>query len=133
MDRFAARSLLAKSLIKDAERHRRAAFSDLGADYETVEARLLKNPDGFDPLIGMALNFWHSWIDERNHGFPGYYNRIRKDSWPILAEQLSDSLEGRELKPMSATLRYFRVRQKFSLFMKLRRGLRRRSAAAKAA
>lgn len=124
MDRFAARSMLAKSLLKDADRHRRHCFADIGSEYENTEARLRKNPDGFDPLVGVALNFWFCWIDERNHGFPGFHHKIRKELWPMLAEQLALCLDGRETGSMPSLLKSFRVRYRMPLFIRFKRRLR---------
>jgi hypothetical protein len=35
--------------------------------------------------FAIAWNFWDSWIDERNHLFPGFYEGIAKEQWPALA------------------------------------------------
>ena len=124
MDRFAARSMLAKSLLKDADRHRRHCFADIGTDYETSETRLRNNPDGFDPLVGVALNFWFCWVDERNHGFPGFHHKIREELWPLLAEQLALCLDGKETSTMPSTLKSFRTRHKMPLLIRMRKRLR---------
>jgi hypothetical protein len=45
-----------------------------------------------DPTLSIAWNFWDAWLDEANHGFRGYYGKIGQEDWPILAEELIQSL-----------------------------------------
>lgn len=121
MDRTADKLMLAKTLIKEAERHRTGALADIGSEYTAVVNRIGdRRKDRADPMIELALNFWHSWIDERNHKFPGAYYRITRDQWPQIAEQFAFYLEGRPGSVIPGTIRYFKKKPAPDLFARVK-------------
>jgi hypothetical protein len=81
------RQLLSECLERDAELHVRAP-NELGRSFDTVDPSVPRD----DPDLALAIAFWDSWIDERNHGFPGHYRGISIDDWPILARSIAASL-----------------------------------------
>lgn len=84
-----AKNLIISLLKKDAEYQTSGNIEPIGAhfdDYDGVYPRDYRQ-------LNIAWSFWDSWIDEKNHGFPGFYKGISKDVWPHLALEIADTLE----------------------------------------
>lgn len=87
LDYLGARQLLARCLEQDALLHSQASH-EIGRDFDRLDAEIPRD----DPTIALAIAFWDAWIDERNHQFPGYYDGIGMNDWPILARELAAAL-----------------------------------------
>ena len=72
----------------DARQFLARNYGQMGAQFETLEGRL-----PHDLQHAIAWNFWDSWLDERNHDFPGFYRGIDREAWPRLAIHIADCLE----------------------------------------
>jgi hypothetical protein len=78
---------LAACLLRDAELHDTAP-DELGGEFDELDATAPRD----DPDMAVAIAFWDAWIDERNHGFPGHYEGISIEDWPVLARHIATSL-----------------------------------------
>ena len=79
-------------LRRDADLHDQGLVQQLGADFDEVDSSL----EPGSSLRGLPWIFYDSWIDERNHDFPGFYKGITKSDWPTLARILADNLEKKQ-------------------------------------
>ena len=68
----------------------------------------------------IAWDFWDSWIDECNHGFPGFYEGISKEAWPELAKLIVEKLmeDGEIDDPL--ILKHFVIEKKSPLIEKVK-------------
>lgn len=87
---------------------RTGKFSEMGLDFDEVDSLLPSE----DPLRGVPLTFWDSWLDERNHSFRGFYKEIGKEDWPVLAELIAKSLENDSLISDPRILKAFDLRRR---------------------
>jgi hypothetical protein len=89
------RQALIKALRKDSDLHEKGLFSQLGSDFDQLDvaATGIFEDAKAQQAFAIAWNFWDSWIDERNHLFPGFYEGIAKEHWPVLARRVAENLE----------------------------------------
>jgi len=121
MDRTAEKLMLAKTFLKEADRHRTGALADIGNEYAATVTRIGdRRGERADPMIELALNFWYSWVDERNRKFPGAYYGIARDQWPQIAEQFAFYLEGRPGSRIPGAIRNFKKKPSPDLFARVR-------------
>jgi hypothetical protein len=98
-----AKMLIVNLLIRDA-RHQSAGLIDrVGDQFDEYDAIF---PRDYEQL-NIAWTFWDSWVDEKNHNFPGFYNDIAKDKWPVLAIDIAESLERHDIISNDLVLTYF--------------------------
>ena len=79
------RELMVIYLRKDIHRQLIGSYEAMGLEMNDFP------PGGSLPAI--AFDFWDSWIDEKNHGFPKFYELIEKNDWPALALSVVEDLE----------------------------------------
>jgi hypothetical protein len=86
---------LIRALRKDADLYEKGLFKQLGSTFDQldVEANGKFEDTRVQQTFAIAWNLWDSWLDERNHCFPGFYEGITKDNWPAIARQVAVSLE----------------------------------------
>ncbi len=94
MDAEQARQNLIAALRKDCLAHEQGRFDDLGPLDQSLEEFFASADANGLREIRMAFNFWDSWLDERDHGFPNFYEGVTRDSWPSLARSIVAELEG---------------------------------------
>jgi hypothetical protein len=84
-----------QALRKDADLHEKGLFSQLGNDFDQLDVKTtgIFQDASVRQVFSIAWNFWDSWIDERNHLFPGFYEGIAKEQWPALARRAAEDLE----------------------------------------
>lgn len=80
--------VLAESLKKDIERHQSGDLLNLGEDFAKFNALLPTD----HPMREIPMRFWDAWCEESIHEFPGGYEGIGKNDWPILAVQVVELL-----------------------------------------
>ena len=92
------RQALVQALRKDADIHEKSLFKQLGSDFDQldVEDTGIFEDARVRQAFAIAWTFWDSWIDERNHLSPGFYEGIAKDHWPVLARRVAENLENGE-------------------------------------
>lgn len=81
--------IFAESLKKDIERHQSGDFLNLGEDFGKFNALLPTD----HPMREIPMRFWDAWCEESIHEFPGGYEGISKNDWPVLAEIVVNSVE----------------------------------------
>jgi len=86
-----SRKYLIEHLAKDAEHHLSGHFSKVGEAFDEFDANLPRDAGDEFNKFHIALNFWDSWQDARNHNWL-YYPKIKQDDWPILAMSIVDDL-----------------------------------------
>ncbi|MHC4745150.1 MAG: hypothetical protein ACYS8Z_24810 [Planctomycetota bacterium] len=87
-----AKAFLIKHLLEDADHHISGCFSRIGENFDEFDHNL---PRGAGPEFGklhIALIFWDSWLDARNHDWQ-YYPKIKPDDWPLLAKLIAADIE----------------------------------------
>ena len=87
-----AKELILRRLKRDSAFHQEGQFDKMGEPYDDFDEKF---PRPFVDLM-IAWTFWDAWIDERNHGFPGFYQGITRDSWPKLAGHIINQLEKKQ-------------------------------------
>lgn len=89
------RQVLIQALRKDADLHEKGLFKQLGNDFVRLDVETEGVFENVNVRLTFAIawNFWDSWIDERNHLFPGFYEGIPKEHWPGLARRVAQHLE----------------------------------------
>jgi hypothetical protein len=89
-----AKKQIIKCLNRDIKLHEEGKFDEIGNGFDEYDNKF---PLTERQLI-IAWDFWDSWIDERNHGFPCFYADITKDNWPNLANHIVEKLsKGEEI------------------------------------
>jgi hypothetical protein len=89
------RQALIQALRKDADLHDKGLFNQLGSDFDQLDvaATGVFEDASVRQAFAVAWNFRDSWIDERNHHFPGFSEGIAKENWPGLARRVAQHLE----------------------------------------
>lgn len=105
---------LATHLLRDA-RLQDSAPEQIGRGFDEFDARCPRS----DHTLNTALSFWDSWIDERNHGFPGWYAGICREDWPKLGGVIASALRAGEELEEPRVLRHFAPSAKTPFWRKL--------------
>ena len=82
-----AKAHLIQRLAQDADLHVAGQFSRIGENFEEFDANLPRGAGPEFDKLHVALNFWDSWQDSRNHEWK-YYPKITQDDWPRLARSI---------------------------------------------
>ena len=64
----------------------------IGEGYEEYDSNLPRDGRPEFKKLFIALNFWDSWQDARNHEWR-YYEGISESDWPRLAKILIDDIK----------------------------------------
>ena len=94
-----AKKLIIEHLERDIKLHNEEKFEEIGQGFNKFDKEF---PEFYTELIDnhpqlmIAWDFWDSWIDERNHGFPCFTKGMTKEKWPILAEHIVEKLSSGE-------------------------------------
>ena len=117
MDYETARQFIVSQLERDARLHEQGQFEKIGSGLKENDERF---PRDYDQLM-IAWDFWDSWIDDRNHGFPGFSEGVEKETWSKLARHIAEQLSrGQEItEPL--VLKNFVFKRGPSLFSRLTR------------
>lgn len=86
-----ARDAIIAALLQDAAMHEAGSYGVIGRDYGKLESLLPCGPDPDLRAIGIAMTFWDSWIDARNHQWR-YHRPIAETDWPQLARSIATDL-----------------------------------------
>ena len=89
----AARDSLVQQLLGDAAAHDAGRYDELGRRFDTLEREFPQGGASELTRLRVALTFWDSWIDARNHGWPSS-GSIAKAEWPTLARGIAADLIG---------------------------------------
>lgn len=101
-----AKKYLVENLTQDIEHHSRGEFKKIGERFDVFDQNLPRNSDPeFDKLF-LALNFWDSWQDARNHEWR-YYKGISQADWPQLARMIIKDIEEDKEITSSMILEHF--------------------------
>ena len=97
MDATGLRAVLGEHLKRDAALHRQGRLKEIGEGFDQLDTAECHAIRVADRTVSTACNFWEAWIDERNHGFPGFRRGIEKsgiakEAWPALAESLAETI-----------------------------------------
>lgn len=106
------RQALIQALRRDANLHERSFFEQLGSDFDRLDVKAGGEFENSKVQLtfGIAWTFWDSWIDERNHSFPCFYDGITREHWPILARRVAENLEIGEQVEDPLFLKYFSLK-----------------------
>lgn len=92
------KAFLIKHLADDAQHHVAGNFERIGEGFDELDANLPRGAGPEFDNLHVALNFWDSWQDARNHEWR-YYPKIRQKDWPRLADSLvSDISADRDIQ-----------------------------------
>jgi len=83
-----ADEILAAALLADAEAHNAGRYEEVAERYDEIEGKLQCLTQR---RFAIALNFWDSWADARNHDW-NYYPGITQFDWSKLASEIANSL-----------------------------------------
>lgn len=101
-----ARKYLIEQLRRDIEKHNRGDFRKIGENFEVFDQNLPRNIGPEFKKIFLALNFWDSWQDARNHEWR-YYKGIAQSDWPRLAQIIINDIEKEKEITSNIILKYF--------------------------
>jgi hypothetical protein len=86
-----AKKLMIESLYRDVAAHEAGNYEKIGLGYDELDGGLPRGSGAeFDKLF-IALIFWDSWIDARNHEWR-YYPGVGQSDWPNLAKEIVKAL-----------------------------------------
>jgi hypothetical protein len=85
------RHQFATALEGAAEAHERGDVAMIDAGYDEIDAILPRGAGPEYDKLHLALHFWDSWADARNHEWR-YYDGIDEGDWPILARGIAADL-----------------------------------------
>ena len=91
-----AADILANALEGDAIAHESGQQHKIGEKFDDVMSEISSLNDIPPRLSYLAINFWDSWQDSRNHDWL-YYEPISEADWPRLAREISHSLRSGSL------------------------------------
>jgi hypothetical protein len=91
-----AADILANALEVDAIAHESGQQHKIGEKFDDVMSEISSLNDIPPRLSYLAINFWDSWQDSRNHEWL-YYEPITESDWPRLAREISHSLRSGSL------------------------------------
>ena len=90
------RERFALALVAAADSQDADNLAEIEVGYEELDRRLSRNADARFDKLHIALNFWDSWIDSRNHEWL-HYDGLSAADWPVLgrgvAQQQRENLE----------------------------------------
>ena len=93
-----AKAYLIEYLTKDAEHQRAGQLAAIGQGFDDIDMNLPRGAGSEFDKLHIALNFWDSWQDARNHEWQ-YYPKIKRDDWPRLAMSIiADLLADRNIQ-----------------------------------
>lgn len=117
------RLALIKALRRDARLHQQALFDQMGKDFDKLDVETTGKFENttVQQTFPIAWNFWDSWLDERNHLFPGFYEGIAKNDWPDHGIRLAEQLESGHEVENASLLKHFLLRPSIPLREKVRR------------
>jgi len=93
-----AKAFVIEHLEKDAEHHDAGRFSEIGEYFDELDINLPRSAGDEFEKLHIALIFWDSWQDARNHEWQ-YYPKIEKADWPRFARIIvADLLADREVE-----------------------------------
>ena len=88
--------ILANALEVDAVAHESGQHHKIGDKFDDVLNEISSLDDISPRLSSLAINFWESWQDSRNHDWL-YYEPITEADWPRLAREIAHSLRAGSL------------------------------------
>jgi len=86
-----ARDAIVSALLRDAAAHEAGHYREIGGAYDELDGTVPREDDPDLRGLFIALRFWDSWIDARNHNWL-YYEPIREEDWPKLARAVARDL-----------------------------------------
>src|SRR5262249_15761966 len=82
-----ARETMASALDRAIKAHESQRLGAIEYGYEAIDAALAGNFDPRFQKLHIALQFWVSWLDSRNHQWQ-YYEPLTEQDWPVYARQI---------------------------------------------
>jgi hypothetical protein len=122
MDHERAKDIIIERLRRGVVFHQQGQFSNIGEGYDELDVSFPR--DSCD--LGIAWNFWDSWIDESSHGFPGFYKGVSRENWPNLALYIIDKLSKGEKITEPLILSNFKFDKNQPLPIKLKKIFKRK-------
>jgi hypothetical protein len=101
-----AKKYLIEHLKRDIENHNKGDFQKVGESFEVFDLNLPRNSAPEFKKLFIALNFWDSWQDARNHEWR-YYKGISQRDWPVLANSIIQNIEEEKEVTSPAILNHF--------------------------
>ena len=105
-----AKDFAVNNLLRDAEFHEAGNYQRIGDNFDRYDAGLLRDGDPRFKKLHIALNFWDSWQDSRNHDWL-FYKGIEKDDWSRLAREIANNIAKDEEITDDLILKHFDQRQ----------------------
>jgi hypothetical protein len=115
-----AKEYLIKNLTDDIERYRSGDIWSIGKGYDEYDGNLPRDgrPE-FDKLF-IALTFWDSWQDARNHEWL-YYEGIKEHDWPRLAKIIIEDIKADREISDQLILDWFDLKRREGLIAKIKK------------
>lgn len=101
-----AKKYLLEQLSRDIENHNRGEFRKIGENFEVFDQNLPRDSGPEFKKLFLALNFWDSWQDARNHEWR-YYKGISQADWPRLAKIIINDIEEEKEITSSTIMEHF--------------------------
>lgn len=82
-----------RHLEQDIEAHERGDYERIGEAFDALPPLDYCDEDSEQERrrVSLAVEFWDSWIDARNH-FWQHYPGVERDDWPVIARQICQGL-----------------------------------------
>ncbi|RKY15560.1 MAG: hypothetical protein DRQ55_19365 [Planctomycetota bacterium] len=82
-----AKAFVIQHLAEDADHHDLLDFPRIGEHFDEFDYNLPRGAGAQFEKLHVALTFWDSWQDARNHDWQ-YYPKIKREDWPRLAQSI---------------------------------------------
>ena len=90
-----SRNLIIRRLLQASDYHEAGSYHKIDEGFEEFDYGLQRNNEPRYLSLHIALNFWDSWIDARNHLWTHYHEaEIKREEWPLLARCIVSDLQG---------------------------------------
>jgi len=117
-----AKEYLIRNLTLDIDRQRSGDFASIGEGYDEYDSNLPRDSRPEFKKLFIALNFWDSWQDARNHEWQ-YYEGISEIDWPRLAKNIiNDIKEDREISD-TLILEWFDLKPREGIIARIKKKL----------
>jgi hypothetical protein len=113
-----AKKYLLEQLRRDIESHSLGEFKKVGEGFEHVDQNLPRNSGPEFNKLFLALNFWDSWQDARNHEWH-YYKGISQADWPQLAKIIIKDIEEDKEITSRVILDHFDFKPSFGIIKRI--------------
>jgi len=91
---------------KCIEAHKSGNYHSINNGFDHYDRNLPRDDAEFDDVFHLSVHFWDGWVDSANHEWR-HYEPITICDWPILAQNIIDILNDKEIDYHPLLIRVF--------------------------